>query len=202
MPGSNGRPPACKAPPNALPRGAPSSSLHAKRESPPMEARTCVGRRACSRWLGGDKSRLRAAKLPASRRSIEDRQQPRVPGAQGPVVGIPGLSAPASCDPSLAPTSPSEGDARQGSSPARALLKFDRVAYQPEHGRPEADEQGSPLRVSSLLLVNCLRADPERDAEVDRRERGHLEVPAAETHTNESLGQHSRPLPRPQRVHA
>src|SRR4029078_7109934 len=101
------------------------------------------------------------------------------PRTEGRLRCSPGLPAPAPCDPSIASTSPPNRNARHGRSTARALLKVDRVAYQPEHRRPEADEQRSPLGVSPLLLVDGLRADPERDAEVDRRERACLEVPVA-----------------------
>ena len=45
----------------------------------------------------------------------------------------------------------------------------------------------------SLLLVDGLRADPERDAKVDRRQRGHLGVPVTQPYTNERLGSTLRP---------
>jgi len=56
------------------------------------------------------------------------------------------------------------------------------VAEQPEHGRPQADEQGAPLGVPALLLGDGLRADPQRDAEDDPAERGAVENRSDQTH--------------------
>ena len=52
-----------------------------------------------------------------------------------------------------------------------------RLSHEPQRRRPEPDEQGTPLGVAALVLIEGLRADPERDAESDRSERERLEMP-------------------------
>ena len=78
-------------------------------------------------------------------------------------------------------------------SAARAALE--RVADEPEHRRPQAHEQGAPLGVAALVLVDGLGADPQSDAEIDARERGCVVVPVTQPGAIESLGQHARALP-------
>src|SRR5215218_9416193 len=58
------------------------------------------------------------------------------------------------------------------------LPPFDRIADQPEHRRPEPDEERTALGIATLLLVHRLGADPERDAQPDRAERDDVEVPS------------------------
>src|SRR5687768_7900860 len=74
----------------------------------------------------------------------------------------------------------------------RALFaSLDRVPDQPEHGRPQPDEQRAPLGVPALLLIDRFRTDPEGDAEPDGRERCHVQVPAAQPGLVELLAQHA-----------
>jgi hypothetical protein len=40
-------------------------------------------------------------------------------------------------------------------------MPVETVPHEPEHGRPEADEQGTALGVAALVLPDRLRADPE-----------------------------------------
>src|SRR4051812_31452699 len=53
------------------------------------------------------------------------------------------------------------------------------VAHQPEHRRPEADEERPPFGVAAFVLADRLRPDPEDHAEHDRAEREQVEVGAA-----------------------
>jgi len=52
------------------------------------------------------------------------------------------------------------GDAQSPALRGSGFRALDRVAHQPEHGRPQADEQGPALGVTALVLVNRLGADP------------------------------------------
>src|SRR6185437_2110426 len=54
-----------------------------------------------------------------------------------------------------------------------------RVADEPEHRRPEADEQGPALSVATLVLVDGLGPDPQPDAQAYRPERRRVQVRAA-----------------------
>src|SRR5688572_25311630 len=58
------------------------------------------------------------------------------------------------------------------------LVTLDGVADHPEHRRPQPDEQRPALGVPALLLIHRLRADPQRHAEPDRRQRSHVEMPS------------------------
>jgi hypothetical protein len=51
-----------------------------------------------------------------------------------------------------------------------------RIADQPEHRRPEADEEGSAFGVPPFVLADCLGANPEGDAKQDGADREHIEV--------------------------
>src|SRR3954451_17917000 len=77
------------------------------------------------------------------------------------------------------------------------LLELEGVADEPEHWWPESDEEGSPLCVATLLLVDGFRADPQGDAELDRSQRCGVQVPAAQSCCSHGLGQHPRFVPRP-----
>ncbi len=81
---------------------------------------------------------------------------------------------------------------------ASALLAAcERVPDQPEHRRPEADEERSPLRIAPLVLVDRLCTDPEADAEADRAERRGLELPGAKPEPMEKIQQHLVTVPAP-----
>src|SRR5215213_9427387 len=62
-----------------------------------------------------------------------------------------------------------------GARPARAP---DGVPDEPEHRRPQTDEQGSSLRVAALVLTDRLGADPQHDAERDGSQRGAVAAAA------------------------
>src|SRR5919206_484346 len=83
--------------------------------------------------------------------------------------------------------------------PRGSLVALERVADEPEHRRPQPDEQRPALGVPALLLVDGLRPDPERDAEAYARGGRRLQVPAAQPGAVKWLGQHAARLPE-QRV--
>jgi hypothetical protein len=75
------------------------------------------------------------------------------------------------------------------------IAALERVAHQPEHGRPEADEERAALGVSALALIVGLRAYPEADAEADRGHRGQMEVPAAQPDPMNEVHHHAHLVP-------
>src|SRR5690349_24724978 len=85
-----------------------------------------------------------------------------------------------------------------GCAHARALrsrLARQRVADQPDHRRPEADEQCPALGVAALVLIDRLGADPEADAQADAGHRRDLHLPRAQTAAIEEGRQHVSTLP-------
>src|SRR3954470_14104989 len=84
----------------------------------------------------------------------------------------------------------------------RLFVALEAVADQPEHRRPQADEQRAPLRVAALVLIDRLGADPQRDAEPDAPERGGVEGPAGEAGVMDRLRDHGRRATRVARPHA
>jgi hypothetical protein len=70
-----------------------------------------------------------------------------------------------------------------------------RLSHEPQRRRPEPDEQGTPLGVAALVLIEGLRADPERDAYRDRANRQGMEVPAAQARRCEGLLEHMAGIP-------
>jgi hypothetical protein len=70
--------------------------------------------------------------------------------------------------------------AQRSPTPAAfATSKFfptQRLADQPEHRRPEANEEGSAFRVPPFVLADGLCANPEDDAKQDGPDREHIEV--------------------------
>jgi hypothetical protein len=70
------------------------------------------------------------------------------------------------------------------------LVAFERVADQPEHGWPKADEESATLGVAAFILVDRLGTDPKADAEADRRERGGMAVPTAQARNVQPLAEH------------
>jgi len=64
------------------------------------------------------------------------------------------------------------------------------VADEPEHRPPQADEERAPLGVAALVVGNGLAADPEPDAQADRRERSDVQASAAEARPAQELGEH------------
>jgi hypothetical protein len=52
------------------------------------------------------------------------------------------------------------------------------LADQPEHRRPEADEESSAFRVPPFVLADGLGANPEGDAKQDGADRERMEVMA------------------------
>ena len=99
----------------------------------------------------------------------------------------PGRPAPGSSSPSPSPPTSS----RPGPPPRLVLQLLEGVADQPEHRRPEADEQGPALGVVAVVLVDRLGPDPEPETEGDRPERRHLQVRAAQAGRVQRLDQHS-----------
>ena len=80
-------------------------------------------------------------------------------------------------------------------------MAIERLARHPEHRRPQPHEQGAPLGVPALVLVDGLRPDPQDDAEGDRGQRDSLEMPAAEPATRDEIG-HALRTTRPRcRMH-
>jgi hypothetical protein len=75
-----------------------------------------------------------------------------------------------------------------------------RVADLPERGCPEPDEEGAPLGVATLVLVDCFRANPQADAQADRAERKRVEMRAVETEAIECVDDHDRAFPFSARV--
>src|SRR4051812_39230701 len=70
-----------------------------------------------------------------------------------------------------------------------------RVAHLPERRRPEPDEQGAPLGVAALVLIDRLRPDPKADAQSDGAERASVEVRAAETAAMQCVDDHGAVVP-------
>jgi hypothetical protein len=84
---------------------------------------------------------------------------------------------------------------------AGLLVAFERVSDEPEHGWPEAHEQGTAIRVSAFVLVDGLGADPQRHAQPHGRQRKYMEVPPAQACRVERLSEHrSLGYPRSARV--
>jgi hypothetical protein len=77
----------------------------------------------------------------------------------------------------------------------RSLVLLQRVPDEPEHRRPEADEERAALGVPAFLLVDGLGADPQRDAQADARERRGVRVPASQPCVMKRVCQHGRRLP-------
>jgi hypothetical protein len=53
-------------------------------------------------------------------------------------------------------------------------MLVDRLPDEPEHGRPEPDEQGPSFGISALVLSECLGANPKTDAQSYRAEAARL----------------------------
>jgi hypothetical protein len=60
-------------------------------------------------------------------------------------------------------------------------LAVEAVTYEPEHRRPQADEQRAALGVATFVLSDRLRADPKHDAESNGPERARMEMLATES---------------------
>jgi hypothetical protein len=78
---------------------------------------------------------------------------------------------------------------------AGALVPLHPVSDQPEHRRPQADEERAALGVPAFLLVNCLGANPEPDAEQDGAERAGVEVPPTQAGLVNLPRKHQAPVP-------
>jgi hypothetical protein len=66
--------------------------------------------------------------------------------------------------------------------PLFALLRAPQAfADQPEHRRPETDEEGAPFGIRTFVLADRLGPDPEDDAAHDRSDRETEEVVASKT---------------------
>lgn len=74
--------------------------------------------------------------------------------------------------------------------PGGLFPRLKRVADEPEHWGPEADEQGAAFGVAALVLVDGFGADPQRDAEPYGSEGEALHVPGPQPGVVEALGQH------------
>jgi hypothetical protein len=61
-----------------------------------------------------------------------------------------------------------------------AFLASEAIADEPEHRGPEADEERSPLGISTLVLPDGFRTNPKAYAKSDRAQGGHVEVAASE----------------------
>src|SRR4051794_32729284 len=73
-----------------------------------------------------------------------------------------------------------------------SLMAFQGVADEPEHRRPEPDEQRAALRVAACLLVDDLRADPQRQAQPDAAQRRAVKGPRRQADALEGLDEHLR----------
>jgi hypothetical protein len=82
-------------------------------------------------------------------------------------------------------------------SPFRLFDVSQRVADLPERGCPEPDEEGAPLGIAALVLVDGLGADPEADAEADGAERERVELRAAQPSAMQRVDDHPRAVPVP-----
>src|SRR4029450_9869789 len=157
------------------PRGAPRRCAGPGRAGTPTPTRPAARRRTTTgaARTGGARRNPWPRPRPAHRRS-----RPRSPV---PAAG----RSPAGPGPASAAARPGQG------LPSRLVLEqLERVADQPEHGGPEADEQGPALGVVAVLLVDGLGPDPEAEAEGDRPERRRLQVPAAQAGRVQRLDQH------------
>lgn len=56
------------------------------------------------------------------------------------------------------------------------FVALKRVPDEPDRRWPETDEEGAPLGIASLVLVHRFRADPQANAQSDRRQRSYLHV--------------------------
>jgi len=54
------------------------------------------------------------------------------------------------------------------------LAPLQGVTNKPEGRGPQTNEQSATLGVPSLILIHCLRTDPETDAQTDRTHRGGM----------------------------
>ena len=73
-------------------------------------------------------------------------------------------------------------------APAAALVALDRVADEPEHRRPQPDEERAALGVAALVLVDGLGADPQPDAQARSSPARRVQVPAAQADVVEAAG--------------
>ena len=78
-----------------------------------------------------------------------------------------------------------------GPPPRLVLQLLEGVADQPEHRRPETDEQRPALGVVAVVLVDRLGPGPEAETEGDRPERRRLQVRAPQAGRVQRLDQHS-----------
>jgi hypothetical protein len=76
-----------------------------------------------------------------------------------------------------------------------SLPPLEDVTDEPEHRRPQPDEEGAALSISSFVLIYGLRPDPQAYAQNDRAERGELHVPAAQAGLMDAIDQHGARLP-------
>ncbi len=64
------------------------------------------------------------------------------------------------------------------------------VADHPDSGGPQSDEQRTSFGIAAFVLIDGLRADPQRDAQSHRREREDLHVRVAQAGAVKPRGQH------------
>jgi hypothetical protein len=76
-----------------------------------------------------------------------------------------------------------------------SVSPLERISHEPQGRRPEANEQGAPLGVAALVLIDRLRANPEHHAERDGPERQEPEMPTAQAGRREELVEHVAWIP-------
>src|SRR5215217_2523746 len=75
------------------------------------------------------------------------------------------------------------------------FVAINRVADEPEHGRPQSNKESAAFGVAALLLIDRLRADPQSYAKAHRGKRCGVEVPAPQSGCLESSGEHDPSFP-------
>jgi hypothetical protein len=92
------------------------------------------------------------------------------------------------------PLSPQDPPNRAGSSPP-PLLASERVSDQPEHGRPQSNEECPALRIAPFVLTYRLCAHPEGDANPDAADGKRVEMLASGSPLVEVQPEHALILP-------
>jgi hypothetical protein len=71
------------------------------------------------------------------------------------------------------------------------LEPLERVTDEPDRGWPQTYEQGSPLGVAPLFLIDGLASDPEGYAQSHRTKREDVKMPASKATLVHPPGQHA-----------
>jgi hypothetical protein len=66
---------------------------------------------------------------------------------------------------------------------------------QPEHGRPQTDEERAALRVPAFVLVNRSGTNPQADAQEDGQQADQLQVILPQTNVMKRPRKHGSSVP-------